>query len=89
VDDRSDQTVRFRVGDVVHPRPMQILLELFRQLSLEGEIVASTTDGDTRYLVVRVRGLSEAVIVPVAKTLPNFDDEAALTALAAPVVARG
>jgi hypothetical protein len=87
VDDRSNRTIRFRVGDVVHPRPVQVLLELFHQLSLEGEIVASTTDGDTSYLVVRVRGLSDAVIVPLAKTLTGFDDDRA--ALAAPLVARG
>jgi hypothetical protein len=79
--------VRFGVGDVVHPRPVQVLLELFRQLCLEGEVVATTTDGQTPYAVVRVAGLSEAVIVPLAKTSDFFDDEG--SALAAPVVAHG
>lgn len=87
MDDRSNRTVRFRVGDAVHPRPVQILLELFRQLCLEGEVVASTTDGGTPYLVVRVSGLSEAVIVPLAKTLTECDDEPAPVVV--PVVARG
>jgi hypothetical protein len=87
VDDRSNRTVRFRVGDAVHPRPVQVLLELFRGLSLEGEVVASTTDGGTPFLVVRVSGLSEAVIVPLAKTVADFDDGEAPTVV--PVVARG
>jgi hypothetical protein len=80
MDDLSNRTVRIRVGDVVHPRPLQVLLELFRQLSLEGEVVAATTDGSTPYFVVRVRGLSEPVIVPLAKTFASCDDEAALAA---------
>jgi hypothetical protein len=61
------QTVRFLVGDVIHPRPTQVLMELFRHLDLEGEVVAETTDGEARFLVVRVPRLPEAVIVPLAK----------------------
>jgi len=73
----ANRTVRFQVGDVVHPRPVQVLLELFQHLSLEGEVVASTTDGELPYLVVRVAGLAEAVIVPLEKTLNCFEDEGA------------
>jgi hypothetical protein len=87
VDNLLNRTVRFQVGDVVHPRPVQVLMELFRQLNLEGEVVASTTDGDTAYLVVRVIGLSEAIIVPLAKTANFFKDDGA--ALATPVTVRG
>jgi hypothetical protein len=87
VDDLVNRTVRFRVGDVVHPRPVQVLLELFLQLSLEGEVVAATTDGRMPYLVVRVPGLSEAVIVPLGKTSDFFDDDGA--ALAAPAEVHG
>jgi hypothetical protein len=75
------------VGDIIHPRPVQVLMELFRHLNLEGEVVARTTDGETPYLVVRVMGLSEAVIVPLAKTSAFFEDEGAV--LAAPAVVRG
>lgn len=87
MDDRFNRTVRFRVGDVIHPRPVQVLLELFRHLRLEGEVVAATTDGDAPYLVVRVQGLSEAVIVPQAKALTEFDEEAAPVVVSA--TARG
>ncbi len=83
----TNRTVRFRVGDVVHPRPVQLLLELFRALDLEGEVVATTTDGQAPYLVVRVNGLSEAVIVPQEKASDFFEDDGA--ALAAPVEVHG
>ena len=77
MDDLSHRSVRFRVGDVVHPRPVQVLLELFRHLSLEGEVVTTTTDGEAPYLVVRVAGLTEAVIVPRDKTTAFFESEGA------------
>jgi hypothetical protein len=64
------------VEDVVHPRPVQVLLELFRHLNLEGEVVAATTDGETQYLVVRVAGLEEPVIVPKHKTSLSFEEDA-------------
>jgi hypothetical protein len=83
MDDPSNKTVRFRVGDVVHPRPVQVLMELFQHLSLEGEVVAATSDGATPYLVVRVAGLAEAVIVPLEKTSAFFESDGA--PLAAPV----
>lgn len=63
-------TVRFLVRDVIHPRPTQVLMELFRNLDLEGEVVAETTDGEARFLVVRVPRLSEAVIIPLARAQP-------------------
>lgn len=85
--DSPQKTVRFRVGDVIHPRPVQVLLELFRHLNLEGEVVAATTDGEAQYLVVRVAGLADVVIVPTDKTslFPQDDESAALTG----IVARG
>jgi hypothetical protein len=75
------------VGDVVHPRPVQVLMELFQHLSLEGEVVASTSDGATPYLVVRVAGLVEAVIVPQDKATGFFEDDG--LPLPAPAVAGG
>ena len=76
MDDSPQRSVRFRVEDVVHPRPVQVLLELFRHLNLEGEVVAATTDGETQYLVVRVAGLEEPVIVPKHKTSLSFEEDA-------------
>jgi hypothetical protein len=71
------KVVRFRVGDLVHPRPVQVLLELFQHLSLEGEVVTTTSDGELPHFVVRVAGLSEAVIVPQEKASDFFETEGA------------
>jgi hypothetical protein len=60
--------VRFQVCDLIHPHPAQVLLELFHDHSLEGEVAAVTTDGETPYLVVRVAGLAEPIIVPRNRT---------------------
>ncbi len=87
MDDAVNRTVRFQVADVVHPRPVQVLLELFQHLSLEGEVVASTSDGATPFVVVRVAGLTDAVIVPLEKTTAFFDDEGA--AVATPAATAG
>ncbi|HKI30883.1 MAG TPA: hypothetical protein VKA46_03385 [Gemmataceae bacterium] len=62
--------VRFRVADLIHPHPARVLMELFEGLNLEGEVAAGTTDGETPYLVVRVAGLADPVIVPLDKTQP-------------------
>jgi hypothetical protein len=67
VNDLAQNRVRFLVGDVIHPRPVEVLLKLFADYPLDGEVVAETSDGHTPYLVVRVQGLAEAVIVPVTK----------------------
>jgi hypothetical protein len=56
------------VGDVIHPRPVEILMKLFADYSLDGEVVAETSDGHTPFFVIRVPGLAEAVIVRVTKT---------------------
>jgi hypothetical protein len=87
VDDLLNKTVRFLVGDVVHPRPVQVLTELFQHLSLEGEVVAATTDGEMPFLVVRVAGLTEAVIVPLGKTSAFFEDDG--SAVATPLAVGG
>jgi len=68
VDDLAQNRVRFLAGDVIHPRPVEVLLKLFADYPIEGEVVAETSDGRTPFLLVRVRGLTEAVIVPVTKT---------------------
>jgi hypothetical protein len=57
--------VQFLAGDIIHPPPAQVLCALYEKNPLQGEIVAVTDDGGlNEYLVVRVSGLSEPVIVP-------------------------
>jgi hypothetical protein len=60
-------------------------MEIFRHLTLEGEVVAETTDGEVPYLVVRVPGLAEALIVPLGKADPFFEPDGALTVVPAAV----
>jgi hypothetical protein len=66
--------VRFRVGDIIHPNPGQVLCKLYEGNPLHGEVIAVTNDGtqSANYLVVRVQGLDEPVIVPIAKTSPHL-----------------
>jgi hypothetical protein len=79
VQNAPQTAVRFQVTDVVHPRPSQLLAELFGHVSLQGQVVALTTAGDTRYLVCRVAGLEDAVIVPAEKaaTMVGAESESA------------
>ncbi|HEX5271024.1 MAG TPA: hypothetical protein VFW33_11070 [Gemmataceae bacterium] len=68
--ENEPRKVCFQVTDLVNPQPARVLLELFQHLQLEGEVAGETTDGKDPFLVVRVPGLSEPVIVPLAKTWP-------------------
>jgi hypothetical protein len=62
-------TVRFLVRDIVHPRPVEVLYELYEKDCLQGEVLALTDDGQEpeAFMVVQVRGLREPVIVPAGK----------------------
>jgi hypothetical protein len=61
------KTVQFQVSDLIHPHPARVLMELFEHLTLEGEVAASTSDGEGSFLVVRVARLADPVIVPLGK----------------------
>ena len=63
-------TVKFLIKDIVHPHPLQVLCDLYEKNQLQGEVVAITNDGQEPcgFLVVKVHGLSEPVIVPTIKT---------------------
>ena len=65
-------TVQFTIGDIVHPQPSEVLQELFQNHFLEGEVIATTDDGQSpeRFLVVRIPHLREPVIVPARAALP-------------------
>jgi hypothetical protein len=62
-------TVEFRIKDIVHPTPAQVLLELYGDRRLEGNLIAVTDDGEENngLFVIRVPGLTEPVIVPAPK----------------------
>jgi len=61
-------TVGFQIKDIVHPDPVHVLSALYEQRQVQGEIVAVTNGGrEPCFLVVKVCGLNEAVIVPKGK----------------------
>jgi hypothetical protein len=62
-------TGHFLVRDIIHPRPVEVLYELYEKNCLQGEVIALTDDGQEPegFMVVQVRGLSEPVIVPAGK----------------------
>jgi hypothetical protein len=65
-------TVQFPICDIVHPRPLEVLRELFQHHHLQGEVIAVTDDGQEPggFLVVRIPNLREPVIVPARAALP-------------------
>jgi hypothetical protein len=79
-------TVQFRVGDIIHPYPVEVLCQLYEKNALRGEVIAVTDDGcqPAGFLVVRVPGLAEPIIVPAQKTsacpaqLANAEEEEAV-----------
>jgi hypothetical protein len=71
-------TVRFAVCDIIHPQPLEVLRELFQDHCLQGEVIATTDDGQEPggFLVVRLPNLREPVIVPARAILsypPPFE----------------
>jgi len=80
--------VNFLVRDVIHPHPVEVLVELFQDCPLQGDVIATTNDGreSNTYLVVRVPNLSEPVIIPVraARAHPQPDAELVLAPKAEP-----
>jgi hypothetical protein len=71
-------TVQFQIRDIIHPYPAQVLTQLYQKKRLCGEVIAVTSDGllPESFLVVRVSGVDEPVIVPIQKTSPILPDYA-------------
>jgi hypothetical protein len=64
--------IRFRIEDVYHPHGSEVLWELYRERFLQGELLAITDDGREpgNFLVLRVQGVQEPVLLPADKALP-------------------
>ena len=63
----ENRLVNFRIQDVYHPEPREILERLYGRNILQGRVtmVMPGTNGAERFLVVEVAGLDEPLIVPV------------------------
>ena len=69
--DLRDQRVQFRIPDVYHPEPAQVLFALHSDDLLTGKVVDLSDSGMDReaFAVVEVVGITELVIVPVERIL--------------------
>jgi hypothetical protein len=69
--DLRDQRVQFKIRDVYHPDPIQVLLDLYGDDLLTGKVVALSDSGMHKdaFVVVEVEGIEELIIVPVEHIL--------------------
>jgi hypothetical protein len=69
--DLRDQRVQFKIRDVYHPDPIQVLLDLYGDNLLTGKVVALSDSGMQKdaFVVVEVEEIAELIIVPVERIL--------------------
>jgi hypothetical protein len=69
--DLRDQKVQFKIRDVYHPDPTQVLADLYGDDLLTGKVVALSDSGMHKdaFAVVEVDGIDELIIVPVEHVL--------------------
>jgi len=67
--DLKGQVVQFKIRDVYHPDPIQVLADLYGDDLLMGKVVALTDSGMQKdaFVVVEVTGMAELIIVPVER----------------------
>ena len=69
--DFRNRLVNFRITDVFHPEPQELLFRVYGKTVLQGEVREITGQpGDPeQYLVIQLRDLPEPVIVPLRAIL--------------------
>jgi hypothetical protein len=69
--DLRDQRVQFKIRDVYHPDPAQVLLDLHGDDLLTGKVVDLSDSGMQKdvFVVVEVEGIEELLIVLVERIL--------------------
>jgi hypothetical protein len=69
--DLRDQRVQFKIRDVYHPSPGQVLLDLHGDDLLTGKVVDFSDSGMQKdvFVVVEVEGIEELLIVLVERIL--------------------
>jgi hypothetical protein len=69
--DFRDQWVRFKICDVYHPDPTQILLDLHSNDLLVGQVVDVSDSGLQKevFVIVQVEGIAAPIVVPVERLL--------------------
>jgi hypothetical protein len=71
------QRVRFKIRDVYHPDPMQIMTDLHGNDLLTGKIIDLSDSGMQKnaFAVIAVEGIQELLVVPIAQILGVIEDE--------------
>jgi hypothetical protein len=66
-----DQRVRFKIVDVYHPDPSQVLMNLHGNDILLGKVIDLSDSGMQKdaFVVVKVEALEDPLIVPVERIL--------------------
>jgi hypothetical protein len=69
--DLRDQKVQFKIRDVYHPDPTQVLADLYGDDFLTGKVVALSDSGMQKdaFAVVEVEGIEALLIVLVERIL--------------------
>jgi hypothetical protein len=69
--DLRDRWIHFRIRDVYHPDPAQVLIDLHGNDVLSGKVIDLSDSGmqEDAFVVVEVEGIEQAVIVPVERIL--------------------
>jgi hypothetical protein len=75
--DWINQRVRFKIRDVYHPDPVKILTDLHGDDLLTGKIIDLSDSGMQKhaFAVIEVEGVSELLVVPIARVLGAIEDE--------------
>jgi hypothetical protein len=66
-----DRRVHFRICDIYHPDPAQVLRDLHGNDLLTGKVVDLSNGGmqEDAFVVIEVDGMEQPVIVPVERIL--------------------
>jgi len=69
--DVRDQRVQFKICDLYHPDPTQVLLDLHGNDVLVGKVVDLSDSGMQKeaFVVVEVEGIAELMVVPIERIL--------------------
>jgi hypothetical protein len=66
-----DRWVHFRIRDVYHPDPAQVLIDLHGNDVLLGKVIDLSDSGmqAEAFVVIEIEGIEQAVILPVERIL--------------------
>jgi hypothetical protein len=69
--DLKGEVVQFKIRDVYHPDPVEVLADLYGDDLLMGKVVDLSDSGMQKdaFAVVEVEGIAELIIVPVERIL--------------------